>query len=129
MGLVYSCVRPSVASALLYDGIFGMSGNGYTTAIQVHYNCVYSKARTDCGRNWSRAVGYLKPCKLQQCFSKHSLRILLHNDFLNNLARSLEQRGYSVHRDSLFHANDSRLKPDLVLYCIDHTYVVDSPVI
>lgn len=105
-----------------------MSGREYIVAMHVRYNCLYSKSRAARGRDTEKFCS--RDCRVSETLSsvfRH--RIIKHRNALSNyLARSLEQRGHSVHREPLFRApNGRRLKTDLVTYCADHT--LDSQVI
>lgn len=53
-----------------------------------------------------------------------------HDAISNYVARSLEQLGYSVHKEPCFKSrNDAPLKPDLVAYAVDHVALIDTQVI
>lgn len=129
------CSAVPAASAWLQDDSSVMSVREYIVAMHVRYNCLYSKSRAARGRDtekfWSRDFRVSETLNLisQQCFVTQDLIIKRHNALSNYLARSFEQRGYSVHREPLLRApNGRRLKSDLLTYCADTTLVVDSQV-
>lgn len=65
----------------------------------------------------------------QQCFYMHGLRILRHNTISKYLARSLSQKGYTVHKELIFKLpNRAKLKPDLIAYKLHHTLVIGSQI-
>lgn len=52
------------------------------------------------------------------------------NDVTNYLARSLGQRGFTLHKEQVFKmANDSKLKPNLELYGVDQILVIYAQIV
>lgn len=67
---------------------------------------------------------------VQQCYSTHGMRIHRHDTLTNYLARSLVQKGFTVHREQLFQLPScAKLKPDTMAYSVDQVLVIDTQVI
>lgn len=65
----------------------------------------------------------------RSCYATHGLRIIRYNALRGYFARSLEQRGYSVHHEAIFKVNNKKFKADLEAYSSDRIPVIDAQVI
>lgn len=118
------------------DGTNLMSGRDYITCIHTRYNNLFNRSRTSRGRPQkehlcSRGCQQAETLNhiLQSCYSTHGMRIKRHDANASYIARSADNRGYTVHREPCFNTSGGVLKPDLVLYSPDRTIVVDVQVI
>lgn len=52
-----------------------------------------------------------------------------HNAITNYVARSLDQKGFSVVKEKTFTTTNGKLKPDIVAFSPDMTLVIDTQIV
>jgi len=117
------------------DGTALLTGRNYIHAVHVRLNTLYCRSRATRGRN--KPHNCSRGCQepetlnhiLQKCYSTHGLRIQRHDKLVKYIARSLDQRGKTVHIEPKFDTREGVYKPDLVVYDANVTTVLDIQII
>ena len=130
--LVESLQENPSPTGWLLDPTMKISGRDFVKAVHVRLNCMKTPSRSSRGNNrntsnlcrFDRQVANNNHIS-QACQVTHGLRVKRHDEIVNMIASSYKKKGFTVKVEPRIPANNTFLKPDLVMTKCNVTWVLD----